>query len=339
MALDASLELLTPAGAIVCLAALLPLAAAALGAARARRARTVLRLPPPPREIDLTSRVALAAVVVLLGLAAAQPVLARESSQEVRTDAQVIFVLDVSRSMAAAVGPDAPSRLDRARAAARRLRASIPQVEAGVATLTDRVLPDLLPVADAASFDGTLARSVGIDEPPPRSTAVRATSFAALEDVAAGNYFVPTAKNRVLVLLTDGESQPYDEFRVARALGTRGITLETIRIWKRNDSVFDADGKVDTTYRPDPTGALTLTALARATDGRTFEESDLDAAVSALRGTLGDGPTRRTAERRPDDLVLGSLVAALALVPLALLVYRRGARPTERSSGSYHPSI
>jgi hypothetical protein len=338
VALGAALELLTPVGAIVCLAALVPLAAAALGASRVCRARAVLRLTPPPREADATSRVALAAVVVLLGLAAAQPVLARESSQEVRTDAQVLIVLDVSRSMAAAAGLDAPTRLDRARVAGRTLRASIPEVETGVATLTDRVLPDLLPVADLASFEGTLDRSVGIEEPPPRSTAVRATTFAALEDVASGNYFTARAERRAVVLLTDGESQPYDESRVARALENRHITVETVRIWKQGESVFDADGKVDAAYRADPTGALALARLARATGGQAFEEDDVEAAASALQGMLGDGPTKRTAQRRPDDLVLSPFVAALALVPLAVLAYRRGARPTARLSGSYHHS-
>ena len=60
--------------------------------------------------------------------------------------------------MAAALTPRAPTRLDRAVSAAAALRASIPNVEAGIATLTDRVLPDLLPVADRPSFDATLAR-------------------------------------------------------------------------------------------------------------------------------------------------------------------------------------
>jgi len=324
--LGASIELLTPAGAIVCLAALVPLAAAYVGAARARRVRALLRLEPPARDVDVVARVALAAVVVLLGLAAAQPVVARASAQEVRTDAQALFVLDISRSMAAAPGPHAPTRLDRARVLARRLRASIPQVEAGAATLTDRVLPDLLPVADVASFDRTLERSVGIEEPPPRATAIRATTYAALEDVPAGNYFVPTAKKRILVLLTDGESQPFDEARVARALSGRGITLETIRIWKKGESIFDADGAVDAAYRPDPTGAFALAELARAARGRAFEEGEPEAATSALRAALGDGPTARTAERRQDDILLGPLVAALALAPLAVLAYRRGAR-------------
>jgi hypothetical protein len=320
----ASLELLTPAGAIGCLAALAPLAAAALGTARAGRVRAVLGLPPPAHGMDLTARIALAAVVVLLGLAAAQPVLAHESARRVRTDAQALFVIDVSRSMAASRTPDGPTRLDRARGAARRLRASIPEVEAGVATLTDRVLPDLLPVADAASFDRTLERSVGIEEPPPRSTAIRATTYSALEDVTDGNYFLPTAKKRVLVLLTDGESQPFDEARVARKLAGRGIALEAIRIWGARESIFDANGKVDAAYRPDPTGAFALAALARASGGRTFGEGEGGAATSALRGALGSGRTRRTAEPRHDDVLLGPFVAALALVPLAVLAYRRG---------------
>ena len=58
----------------------------------------------------------------------------------------------------------APTRLDRAVSAAAALRASIPNVEAGIATLTDRVLPDLLPVADVPRSTPRW-RAVGIDEP------------------------------------------------------------------------------------------------------------------------------------------------------------------------------
>jgi len=236
----------------------------------------------------------------------------------------VLFVLDVSQSMDAAARPGSPTRLERARSAARRLRASIPQVEGGAATLTDRVLPDLMPVADVASFDRTLERSVRIEEPPPRETAVRATSFAALEDVPAGNYFVPGAKKRVLVLLTDGETQPIDESHVARALAEGpGTSLLAIRFWNDDESIFDATGKIDTAYRPDPTGALALETLASATRGRVFEERDLGEAASYLRGVLGTGPTRPVELRQRNDLLLGPYLAVLALAPLALLVARR----------------
>ena len=324
VALAASIVFLTPAVALVSVAALLPLAAARRGAVHTRRARSTLGLAPPPRRVDAIAYVALSAIVVLLGLAAAQPALSRTSAQQVRSDAQVLFVLDVSQSMDAAARPGSPTRLERARTAARRLRTSIPQVEAGVATLTDRVLPDLMPVADAASFDSTLERSVRIEEPPPRETAVRATSFAALEDVPAGNYFLPSAKRRVLVLLTDGETQPIDESRVARALAEgAGTSLMTVRFWKADESIYGATGKIDTAYRPDPTGALALDTLASATRGRAFEERDVGAADSYLREVLGSGPTRLAAVRQRDDILLAPFLAALALIPLALLIARR----------------
>ena len=170
--------------------------------------RRALRLPPPERRAELLPPSLAAAGVVLLGLAAAQPALTRTSSPRVRRDVQALFVLDTSRSMAASSSPTAPTRLDRAAAAAVRLRAAIPQVESGVLTLTDRVLPDLLPVADVQGFDGVVQRAVRIESPPPRDTSVRATSYGALGDIAAGNDFAPTATRRIVVLLTDGESNP-----------------------------------------------------------------------------------------------------------------------------------
>ena len=50
----------------------------------------------------------------LLAVAASQPALAHDSRQRVRTDAQALFVIDTSRSMAAATTPAAPTRLARA---------------------------------------------------------------------------------------------------------------------------------------------------------------------------------------------------------------------------------
>ena len=41
-------------------------------------------------------------------------------------------------------------------------------VPAGVGTLTDRALPNLLPIADAAAFDATVERAIGIERPPPQ---------------------------------------------------------------------------------------------------------------------------------------------------------------------------
>ena len=58
--------------------------------------------------------VALAAVPVLLGIAAAQPVLETTHVVPERTDVEAYVVIDVSRSMLAAAGPGEPTRFERA---------------------------------------------------------------------------------------------------------------------------------------------------------------------------------------------------------------------------------
>ena len=317
-----SISFLTPTAALVSLMAVVPVAAALRGDALAARVRSTLGLPAPAHAAVL-GYVALAVTVVLLGLAAAQPVLIRTSPDRVRADAQVLFVVDVSQSMAASSGLGSATRLERARDAASRIRASIPEVEAGVATLTDRVLPDLLPVPSSPSFDATLERSVQIEEPPPLETAVRATSFAALEDVVRGNYFAPDASKRIVLLLTDGETSPYDEAKVARALEQRGISFEAVRVGNSNEAIYDAEGKVDSAYVPDRDPGQPLAALASATGGRAFSEGDTEAAAANLRKTLGSGPTRVTGSQHEDEILVAPLLAALALLPFAVLVFRR----------------
>jgi hypothetical protein len=308
---------LTPLGALVALAALLPLGAVLVARARTEVVRRRLGLPAPERSTGLRPLLA-AAAIALLGLAAAQPVLTRESRPRSRTDVQALFVLDVSRSMAAARSAHAPSRLDRAAAAAIDLRRAIPDVPAGVATLTDRVLPDLLPVPDRAGFAGVVDRAVGIESPPPQQAALRATSYSALGQIDSGNEFPPAAKKRIVVLLTDGESGPVDTGAVAHALS--GYDFEAVRFWKSNESVFDRDGAPEVAYRPDPSGRSVLDELSSSLGGRSFEESELRPAAAYLRSLAGSGPTVAgpATQRRPLPLAPFVALAALALLVLSL---------------------
>jgi hypothetical protein len=320
----ASITFLSPLAGSLAAAAILPVAELVFAATRVRRVLAAVRLPPPRGGVDAVALVALAAVVLLLGLAAAQPALARNVRQRERQDVEALFVVDVSGSMAASATAGSPTRLDRAIADAEQLRASIPQVPSGVATLTDRVLPDLLPVGDDAAFDATLRRAVGIDQPPP---AVNATSFAALTDVATGNYFTPSARRRIVVLLTDGESAPYDATAVTRAYArVPGIGLISVHVWKANEAIHLAEGRIDPGYRPDPGSALTLNELATATHGSTYDEDRLGAAASALRRLAGRGPTQPTTIVQREAVPLGPYVALTALLPLALATRRRSRR-------------
>jgi hypothetical protein len=314
------MTLLTPLGALAALAAPAVAGAMLLGGRRAGLVRRRLGLPAPHRR---SPRNALAAGgVMLLGLAAAQPALTRTSHLRIRSDAEAVFVLDTSRSMAAASSPGAPTRLDRAVAEAVRLRNAIPDVPAGILTLTDRVLPDLLPVADRKGFAAVAERAVRIESPPPRSTLVRATSFGALAGIDSGNVFAPSAARRIVVLLTDGESNPVQTADLARALpARRGYRFLAVRFWRADESVFDADGRREAAYRPDPSAGPTLTDVATALGGRSYDEASARDASSYLRALADRGPMARAggAERRRVTLAPDLGLAGLAVLLAALL--------------------
>ncbi len=318
----AALVFLTPRAALVAVAVLLPLTAFVLAERRVATVRRLLELRPPRGGVDLGLLVSLAAVVVLLALAAAQPALSRSERQRVRTDAEVLFVLDVSRSMAASSGRRGSTRLERATSLARRLRSSIPDIPSGVATLTDRVLPNLLPVPDVAAFDATVEQTVAINEPPPRELNVRATSFDALSAVSNSGYFATSATHRAVVLLTDGETSFFDAAAVGRALAAAPRTsVLAVQFWRANEAIYNAAGKTDPNYRPDPASKVQLAALAAATHGQVFAEGATGKAAAALRSLFGRGSTRfvgRTPSRRP----LAPYVALLALIPLGTIFAR-----------------
>src|SRR5207248_3090766 len=121
------------------------------------------------------------------------------------------------------------------------------------------------------------------------------------------------------VVLTDGESAPYDASAVQRAFANANVRLAGVRFWNADEKIFDAGGHIDTAYRPDPRGA----ELLRELGGSTFDESDLGGAASALRADAGSGPTKTTG-RAEAIHPLGPWVALVALLPLALVFRRRG---------------
>jgi hypothetical protein len=320
MALGA-LTFLSPSAGLVALGVVLPIAAFVLAERRIDRARAVLRLAAPGRVGWRTIVVALAAVPLLLGVAASQPAVRTQHGTRLRTDAQALFVLDVSRSMLASSGPGGRTRLARARAAALRLHSELTDVPSGVATLTDRVLPDLFPTGDLAAFDSTV-QHVAVEQPPPQSIELNASTFEPLADVASQGYYTPAARRRLLVLLTDGESRAFSAPAVARALRYGpGVSLILVRVWSESERVFEPSGQAES-YRPDPQSGLALAGLAAATGGRVFAVQDMSAAAAFARSALGTGPTMARG-RETRTTPLAPYVAAAALVPLLFLLGRR----------------
>jgi hypothetical protein len=329
--LGVTLEFLTPRGALLALVVLVPLAAFLAVSRRATRVRAALGVPPLPESARFVSLAAVVAVGALLGLAAAQPLVQRTSERKVRSDAEAFVVLDVSRSMLARQGVRGTMRIVRAKAAAERLRASLPDVRVGVASLTNRVLPHLFPSADDDVFRATLDKSVGIERPAPGTGFVVApgqvstrntTSFTALAGMGPEGFFSPEAKHRVVVVLTDGESPDVGARRVGASFRRAGIKAVFVRFWGARERVY-TNGSAEPQYRPQPESQAILASLAEATGGKAFDEGDFAAAERQVHADVGTGPAQAVQAERGSRLPLAPYLAAVAFLPLGLLLWRR----------------
>ena len=329
----AALVFLTPLGGLVALAVGLPLAAFAIGSARRARIRELLQLEPPPPQRELVV-VALAAIPLLLALAAAGPALRTDVGRRVLESTEAFFVLDVSRSMDASASADSPTRLVQARKAALRLRDSIPDVRAGVASLTNQLLPHLFPTPDESAFAATV-ESIGVGKPPPQGTAILQTSFIPISAFAGQGYFRRLTKHRLVVLLTDGESGPFFPASIGealrpttpplpsqRALAEAPVSLVIVRFGSSSDRVYDADGTVEAAYRPDVRAPTVVEGLAEAARGNAFDSGHLADVEATLRKEIGS--TNASLQgTRTKTTTLAPYVALAALIPLAFVLWQR----------------
>ncbi len=318
-----NLVFLTPGGVLLALGVLIPLVALFFVRRRAGLVRNALGLGEPRRLGLVVGILSLLAAGAFLGLAAAQPVIERTTTLETRTDAEAFIVLDVSRSMLARRSPRSATRIERAKTAARTLRATLPEVRFGIASLTDRALPHLFPSIDHDVFEATLTRSLGIEQPPPRSSlATNATSLDALATIRTQRYFAPKSSKRLLLVLTDGESQPVTGARLASVLRRPPVTdVVFVHFWHPDERVFAGDSP-EPQYRPDPSSSIILDGLARAVSGDVYAESEIGGATAKARELIGSGPTVVRGEQG-GQIPLAPYLAAAALAPLALLLLRR----------------
>jgi hypothetical protein len=309
---------LTPLAGLVGLLGLLPIAAFLRRERRARRVRRTLGLVDPPAGSGRSLLVALASIALLGGTAAAQPVIDRASSRPQRTDAELIFALDTSRSMLAAEEPNTPTRFDRARTAALTVRDRLADVPAGIAQFTDWSVPHLFPTIDAATFRSTLERSVFVDSLGSREGNVVGTDLSALSALAGDDYFSPGVPKRLLIVLTDGESRPLQSD--LRALPSAGIRTLFVHLWDADESIWRPRG-AEPQYRPNPASTQSLSQAATLADGAVFEERDIRRVVRRARTELGDGSTRRREQR--DLLAVMPYVMLATALPLGLVLRRR----------------
>jgi hypothetical protein len=312
---------LTPIDALFALAAVIPLAALWLAQTRMEQVRRLFSLTSPRRRELAGIVVALGLLPVLMGVAAAQPVVIRHQHLGQRLDVQAFFVFDTSSSMAARTGSHGLTRLERAKQEAGQVIPKLGDIPVGIASMTDRVLPDLMPNPNLALVRRVLAQSVGINRPPPTQIYKVATTFAALYPIPTYNFYSPGVRHRILIVFTDGEAKPIRSsigYELARAMTVHPLF---VHVWAPTERIY-AHGRIDPRYRPDPTSARALSRFATAAHGRVFGETDLRALEQTIRAEAGSSPVTTK--------ILGYARVALApwfvlagVIPLGFLLYRR----------------
>lgn len=317
-----SLSFLTPTAGLVGVLAVLGVLVLRSVVRRSDALCAALRLEPARRRRALREALPLVAVGLLLAAAAAQPVVSTREAREGREGVEVIAVLDVTRSMLARRSPSEPTRLERSRTLAKQVRAELTDVEFGLTSLTDRVLPHLFPTLGVNSFAAAIDRSIGIERPPPDRSTRRATALGALADLARLHFFRPDSYRRIVLVLTDGETVPVDLGTFRTRLVNGRINTIFVHVWRGDERIFESEDTASAAYRPDVSSIRALRRVAGAVDGALFVEGETSKVIAEIRRLVGDGPTvPRGRELR--STALAPHLAAAAFLPLLLLLRRR----------------
>ena len=317
------LSFLTPWGGLLVLVAIAPLAVVRARGRHIDRIRTALGLGAAAGGARVAHAVALSALCALLALAAAQPVVTTSRTVTQRTDAQVFFVLDTSRSMLASASAEAPTRFDRSRDVAQGLADQLPEVPVGIASFTDRVLPHLFPTVDRGLLTATLQKTMGVESPGPAIFYVgaRATSYDALGDLPQRSYFTPATTRRVVVVFTDGETRPMDGSLPAAYDKEPQVEVVFVRFWDAGERI-NVTGVPEVGYTPDPGGEAEVRRVAASIGGVVIGEGETGRLAKVVTDLIGTGPTRA----RKNEGTRRSLMAWVTLAavfPLGFVLFRR----------------
>jgi hypothetical protein len=314
---------LTPLDSLFVLAAAVPLAALLLTERRADAVRRLLALRTPGRYAFVPLAVALFILPALVAVAAAQPVVVRPQKVAERADAEAFIVLDTSLSMKASRGAGKPTRLTRAKRIAARLQHSLADVPTGLATMTDRALPTVMPTTDGKLFDRALQQSVAINQPPPSLPYYfkRASTFEALVPLVGSRLYAAGVQRRLLIVLTDGEASAVSP--LLKVTLQRRVTPVYVHVWQPGERIW-THGRPDPHYVSDPSSGHALDGLASITSGSTFAESDVRGAERAARDAVGRAGTRTHVAAYARTPLAPWFVLA-GVLPLAFLLWRRNA--------------
>ena len=258
-------------------------------------------------------------VVAGIGIALARPMWGEQAETSRLLGQDTLFILDCSRSMLAT--DVAPSRLQRAKLAILDYAQRYARGRIGLVAFAGQAFLQCPLTFDYGAFEDAL---MVIDD---KTIPVPGTDIGrALEEGAAA--LEKTARQKVLVVLTDGEDLEESGAREAEALAEQGVVVFTIGVGTaagaeieflndqgRPEQVRDLKGQV-VRSRVDE---ITLRSVAQATHGAYYPLGPVGEGLAKVRLSLdsmsmvsGSAPARKLGVDRfhlPVALVLGLLVA------------------------------
>lgn len=271
------------------------------------------RTQPLPARRRQTRGVLLVLSLTALVLAVAGPRWGTERVAPLPVGQEVVFALDVSRSMLA---PDVePNRLERAKLAIRQILATLPTAESGLAIFAGEAALVVPLTRDAAAIDLYLS-SVGPDWVSDPSTDLGRALGSALDAFPPDN-----APGRTIVVLSDGEDHGGGLESVARVARGRGIEVNVIGIGTEEGARVPTGTNSWVEDRGEPVVSRLdrekLERMANETGGKFIAleagDGDLPALIGHLQALNTGRSIGRESQRRADRYRWPLIVALIAL--------------------------
>ena len=275
----------------------------------------------------LTKDIALALSAALLLAALAGPRWGRETTEAKAAAEDVVFVLDVSKSML--VADMRPNRLARAKASIGNFIRRKGTGSVGLVAFSGSGFLQCPLTRDYDAFFRTLEETDTASIQVPGTDLGRALTEAELA-------FAPNRNRKLVIILTDGEDLEAGGIDTAKKLARQGLVVHTVGVGTPAGgtiTVINDVGAADT-LKSGGTEVLsrldedTLTKVAEATNSRYVRLGQAGEGMEALRlaiqaGTDATGSARRGVPREEWFLTL----ALLLLVAESLLSTRRPTAP------------
>ena len=215
-------------------------------------------------------------------LALVNPQIGTELETVKREGVDLVFAIDVSKSMLAE--DIAPNRLEKAKRLASELINQLVSDRVGIIAYASSAIPHLPITTDYA------AARMFLNSLDTNMISSQGTAISAAMRLAETYFDDENQTNRVVCILSDGEDHGDDALAAASRASQLGITFFTVVVGTEKGTVIPITKGNSTSYKKDDKGEVVITksdfeqmeSVAKATDGLFLEGSNTDEVVTSI---------------------------------------------------------